>query len=117
MDTLMEELLTRLEEVNSRAVDSSDPALHEVVNTVQVLELIRERGLLIEQLKPELAARAPVSYIEWNRLVIIHHQGARILENLKQVRSQVALELGANSSGRVFLQRVTSLLSPMPNRS
>lgn len=117
MNTQIEELLIRLEEVNSRAVDGSDLALHQAVDTVQVLELIRERGALLEQLKPVLASQAPVSYIEWNRLVIIHHQGSRILENLQQVRNRVALEIGANSSGRVFLQRVTSLLAPVPDRA
>lgn len=117
MNTQMEELLTRLEELNARAVESSDPVLHQAVDTVQVLELIKARGQLIAQLQPVLASHAPVSYVEWNRLVVIHHQGSRILENLMQVRTRVAVELGANSSGRVFLQRVTSMLAPVPDRS
>lgn len=116
MNTQIEELLTRLEEVNSEAADRSDPALHQKVDTVQVLELVRERGKLLDQLKPVLAAHAPVSYMEWNRLVVIHHQGTRILENLHQVRMRVASELGANASGRVFLDRMNSLLAPVPDR-
>ncbi len=115
MESQIGQLLTRLEEVNSRAVEGSDPALQPSVDTVGVLELIRERGQLLEQLRPVLAAHAPVSYVEWNRLVVIHHGGARILENLKQVRSRVASELGANSSGRYFLERVRSVLSPAQN--
>lgn len=102
MSTQIEELLVRLEEVNAQAVDCSDP--------VQVLELVRKRGELIRQLKPVLAAAAPVSYTEWNRLVVIHHQGNRIFENLIQVRARVALEIGANASGRLFLERMTGLL-------
>jgi hypothetical protein len=113
MSTHIEELLTRLEEVNTRAVDSSDPALHQAVNTFQVLEIIEERGRLIEELQPVLAAHAPVSYVEWNRLVVVHHQGSLLLENLRQVRSRLALELGANNNSRLFLERVTGMLAPV----
>jgi hypothetical protein len=117
MNTEIDELLTRLEQLNCQAMDGSDPALQQSVDAVQVLELIRERGKLIEQLKPALAAHSPVSYVEWNRLVVIHRAGARILENLMTVRSRVASEIGSNASGRVFLERVTGLLAPVPERS
>jgi hypothetical protein len=117
MNTEIDELLTRLEQLNCRAMDSSDPALEPNVDAAQLFELIRERGKLIEQLKPSLAAHAPVSYVEWNRLVVIHRAGARILDNLNVVRSRVASEIGANSSGRAFLERVTGLLAPFPEQS
>lgn len=117
MSTQLEELLSRLEELSTQAVDSSDPALHPSVDTVGILEFIRERGSLIEQLRPVLAAHSPVSYVEWNRLIVIHHQGARILENVNHVRSRVAFELGSNASGRHFLERVNSMLPPASNEA
>jgi hypothetical protein len=111
MKMRIEEILTRLEEWSAQAVDISDPLLQDRVDTTQVCELIQRRGELIEQLQPVLAANAPVSYLEWNRIVVVHHQGSRIQENLGKVRIQLALELGANSNGRMFLERVTSLIA------
>jgi hypothetical protein len=102
MPTQIEELLARLEEVSVELVDRSDP--------MQVIELVRKRGELIRQLKPVLAVSSPVSYAEWNRLVVIHHQGHRIFENLTQMRARIALEIGANASGRLFLDRMTGFL-------
>ena len=87
------------------------------MNTVQVLELIQQRRKLIEQLQPLLIARSPVSYMEWNRLVVINHQGARIQENLSSTRNRVARELAGNASGRMFLDRVTSMIAPARNRA
>lgn len=110
-------LLTLLEEVNSRAAENSDPSLNTAVDVVAVLELIKERGRLIEQLQPLLALHAPVSYVEWNRLVVIHHQGALISENLGRVRNQVALELGTSYGGRLFLERMTGMLGHPQNQS
>jgi hypothetical protein len=116
MKTEIEDLLTRLEELSAEAVDRSDPAQENGVDTLQVRALLQERGRLIEELQPVLAANAPVSYLEWNRIVIIHHQGSRIQENLVQTRNQVALDLRVNSSGRVFLDRVSSMIAPALNQ-
>lgn len=117
MNTEIDELLTRVEELTTLAMDSSDPVLQQSVDMVQVLQLIRERGKLLDQIKPMLRSHAPVSYVEWNRLVVIHRAGARILENLSQARSRVTSEIAANSSGRLFFARVTGLLAQVPERS
>jgi hypothetical protein len=103
MNTEIEELLIRLEQVSTEAADSFNPLLSDA---------IEERRKLIEKLQPVLASHAPLSYSEWNRLVVIHHQGSRIQANLERIRSQMALELGGNARGRLFLERVTSLITP-----
>lgn len=113
----LEDLLTRLEEVSARADEVCDPELVETANIDQVVELIKARGELIGQLQRLLASHSPVSFMEWNRLVVIHRQGTRLQENSQRVRSQVVRALAANSSGRVFLERVTGMLTPAPNRS
>jgi hypothetical protein len=103
MNTELEDLLSRLEQVSAEAAESSNPLL---------AGAIEERGKLIEQIQPVLASHVPLSYSEWNRLVIVHHQGSRIQENLENIRNQVVLELGGNTRGRLFLERVTSMISP-----
>ena len=110
MSKELEQLLTRLEELSAQAVDCSDPSLHERVDTLQIQNLVRERGELIQQLPPVLAAQGPVSYVEWNRIVIIHHQGSRIHENIERARNRLVVELSVNCSGRVFLDRMTGML-------
>jgi hypothetical protein len=104
MDKQLEELFSRLEQVSTELAESSDPLL---------TDAIEERGELIEQLQRELVLQGPLSYSEWNRLVVIHHQGARIQENLLKIRNQVALELTGHSGGRMFLERVTSMIAPV----
>ena len=110
MNTELNHLLTRLEELSSEIADRSDPSLHENVDILEVRELIRERGKLIEQLQPMLAANTALSYEEWNRLVVLHHQGARIHENIERSRNRLVIDLSVNCSGRVFLDRITGLL-------
>ena len=112
MNPDIEALLTHLEEVSARAAESSHPLLNADMDTVQVLKLIQQRRKLIEQLQPLLAVHAPLSYIEWNRLMVIHHQGSRIQENLAITRNRLALELAGNAQGRMFLDRVKSMIAP-----
>lgn len=111
MKMQLEDLLTHLEQQSAQLVYISDLSLQEKVDTIQVRELLQCRRELIALLQPALAANAPVSYVEWNRMVVIHHQGLRIQENLAKVRSQLAFELGANANGRMFLQRVTNMIA------
>ena len=112
----MNEILTRLEEVSARAVDCSESTVHDTVDIVQVCELIQERGSLLNQLQPILACDGSLTYPEWNRLVMIHRQGARLQENLIKARHKTALELGGNARGRVFLERVTGLIASFANQ-
>jgi hypothetical protein len=116
MNVKIDDLLTRMEGVSARAIDSSDSTLHDTVNMVQVRELIRERGSLLNELAPVLASDESLTYSEWNRLVVIHHQGVRLQENLINARNKAAFELGGNARGRVFLERITSLIAPFPNQ-
>jgi hypothetical protein len=104
MNTQLEELFSRLEHVSTELAESSDPLL---------TGAIEERGELIQQLQRVLALQDPLSYSEWNRLVVIHHQGSRIQENLEKIRNRVALQLTENTGGRVFLERVTSMIAPV----
>lgn len=108
----MQDLLNRLEDVSAQAVERSDPGLQDEDNAVPVRDLIQQREKLIGQLQPLLDANTPVSYQEWNRIVAIHHQGARIQNNLRQIRDRLALEMSASCTGHAFLERITGMLVP-----
>ena len=107
MSASIHELLSRLEDVSAEAVNITDLALNPVVDTVTALNKIVERGELIQQLHTELAAAGPLSYTDFNRLVIIHYQGSRADENLKLTRSQLAGQLSSNTRERAFLDCLT----------
>ena len=107
MSASIHELLGRLEDVSAEAVNITDLALNPVVDAVAALDKITERGELVQQLNTELAVAGPLSYADFNRLVIIHYQGSRADENLKMTRSQLAGELSANTRERAFLDCLT----------
>lgn len=117
MNTPLDDLLGRLEEVSTEAAKITDPALSEAVDTIAALDKIKERGSLVQQLNTELKSAGPLSYTDFNRLVIIHYQGSRAEENLRLVRNQLAGQLSANTRERAYLDCVTGgLETPPPTR-
>jgi len=100
------ELLTRLEDVSARAVEITGTNT-EPFDCAAALPLIEERDALLTELNDVLQTSQTLSYIEWNRLVIIHFQGNRILENLLGFRSQAAVAWADNARAQAFIQRVS----------
>lgn len=110
MSAIVEHLLTRLEEISAEAVRATDPAASDSETAGDGGKIIRERGLLIEQLNQALAAATDrLGYSEWNRLVVIHHQGTRVRHNLEARRNEIAMALNVSARGRAFLDCVTGL--------
>jgi hypothetical protein len=104
-------LLSQLESVSAEAVSITDPAVNETPDSVAALEKISERGVLVQQLHTELAAAGPLSYADFNRLVVIHYQGSRVEENLKLTRNQLAGQLSSNTRERAYLDCITGGLN------
>ena len=114
MDVPIEELLTRLETVSADAVTAADPTAS-AADAERVSGLIAQRGRLIEAFQAAVSANAaPLSYTDWNRLVIVHHQGVRAFQNLQRKRSELASELAANSRERAFLECITGMVDRPP---
>jgi hypothetical protein len=111
------DLLTRLESVSMEAMKMTDPTANEVVDTIASDNKIQERGILVDQLNAELAAAGPLSYTDFNRLIIIHYQGSRTEENVQLARNQLAGELSLNTRGRAFLDCIAGgLEAPQTTR-
>ena len=105
--TNFEIVLGSLESVTAKAVQITDPSLNEVVDTIEALDLVEERGTLLRGLKEVLSQVPQLTYIEWNRLVIVQFQGTRIEANLNLVRSTLAAQLSGNAQDRALLARMT----------
>ncbi len=110
----IDELLSQLENVSAEAVRITDPALNETSESVAAFEKISERGVLLQQLHTELAVAGPLSHTEFNRLVVIHHQGSRAEENLRLTRNQLAGRLSAHTRERAYLDCITGGLNAPP---
>lgn len=107
MSARLDDLLSRLEDVSAEAVRLTDPALNDVADSAAAFEKVNERGGLVQQLNAELAAAHPLSYTDFNRLVVIHYQGSRVQENLRLTRNQIAGQLSANNRERAYFDCVT----------
>ena len=108
---LLDDLLSRLENVSAEAVRITDPALNETAGSVAASDKISERGVLVQQLNGELATAGLLSYTDFNRLVVIHHQGCRAEENLRLTRNHLAGQLSSNTRERAYLDCVTGGLN------
>jgi hypothetical protein len=111
---LLDDILSRLENVSTEAVRITDPALNETPDSVAAFEKISERGVLVQQLQAELGAAGPLSYPDFNRLVVIHHQGSRAEENLRLTRNQLAGRLSVHTRERAYLDCITGGLNVPP---
>jgi hypothetical protein len=114
MNNAVHQLLTRLEEVSAKAVDATDIVPRDGLDTAVASSLIEERGALIAELNDVLRAAEPVSYIEWNRLVVVQYQGNRIQANLLRFRSQAVLALAGNARAQAFIERLSGAISERP---
>jgi hypothetical protein len=110
MNSGIEDLLAQLETVSTELTEMTERSLAGADNLLEVLDLLSHRGSLVERVSSLLAQSAPVSYSEWNRLVIIHYQGQRIDTNLSTKRADILSQLTANAQGQTFLNRMTSLV-------
>jgi hypothetical protein len=108
MSAPLDDLLNQLEQISAEAVKITDPSLNEAVNSIAALETIRQRGDLVQQLNTELTVAEPLSYTDFNRLVIIHYQGSRVEQNLQLTRQQLVSRLASGTRERAYLDCLTS---------
>jgi hypothetical protein len=106
MSNVVDEVLTRLEEVSARAFQATGAASHEGLEPSVVIPLIEERGATIAELNNVLETVGPLSYSEWNRLAIVHFQGNRIQANLLSLRSQLVLAAADTARAQAFIERL-----------
>jgi hypothetical protein len=115
MNSDIENLLGQLETISAELTEMTEHSLSGADNLVEVLDLITGRGALVEKLSGDLAARSsPVSYSDWNRLVVIHHQGQRIGTNLSAKRNDILGQLAVNAQGQALLNRMNALVEEGP---
>ena len=110
----IDELFSQLENVSAEAVRITDPALNEMAGSIAAFEKISERGVLLQQLHAEIETAGPLSYTDFNRLVVIHYQGSRAEENLRLTRNQLAGRLSAHTRERAYLDCITGGLNVPP---
>lgn len=82
--TIVDELLTELEQLSARGLE-----LAEAGDTVAAVPVIEARGNVVDRLT---SLSEPLSYADWNRLVVIHYQGNRIAASLQAARKVIAAE-------------------------
>jgi hypothetical protein len=107
MNKTVDEMLTTLEEVSAKVVDATDITQRDTLDASLTIPLIEKRGALIAELNNVLRTSEPLSYSEWNRLVIVHYQGNRIQANLLGLRSQAVVALADNARAQAFIERLT----------
>jgi hypothetical protein len=111
MSASVEGLLSRLEDLTAEAVKATNPALPEAVDAIAALALIGQRGALISELKSALSSPAePLSYTDFNRLIVIHFQGRQTESHLIDYRNQLANLLSTNSRERTLFDRITGMV-------
>jgi hypothetical protein len=103
MQTL-DELFSELERISAEAVDQA--AAGDIEATVRS---INERGAAVLRLEAALKNAPPASYTEWNRLIVIHFQGKRILEHLAAARMRLGSDLIESERERALLDCVNAV--------
>lgn len=115
MPDCLGELLTSLEEVTAKALGLSEPALGLGADLPETLVLIRQRDALIRGLCEMLPGR-DLSYVEYNRTLILSYQGQRLQDQLSDVRTLLATSLAAAMHQRAYAERVSGTVigEPIP---
>lgn len=98
-------LLTELEELSAKALQETEAG-----NLTSAMHTIAQRGVAVGQLPTALAAAAPVTYVEWNRIAVIHFQGNRIQASLQAVRQRFAGERVQTAREQALLECVTGVV-------
>lgn len=97
-----DELLTELERLSAQALQLADSE-----DTENAAEIVGQRGETIQRLT---GITETFSYTDWNRLVIIHHQGNRIAASLQAARARIAHEFLDSVGGHALLECMSGVL-------
>jgi hypothetical protein len=108
MNENIDGLLTELEELSAKALEQVDQS--ELTTAVQLVE---QRGAAIGRLQTAIASSGPLSYVEWNRMTVIHCQGNRLQSALEGLRGRLAAELVLSAREHALLDCVTGVVGQM----
>jgi hypothetical protein len=97
-----DELLTELERLGAQAFE-----LAEAGDTVQAATVVALRAKAVERLQ---LLKGPLSYTDWNRLVVIHCQGNRIAASLQAARVRIASEFLDSMREHALLECMSGVL-------
>jgi hypothetical protein len=95
--------LTELEELSARALELADAG-----DTVAAAVVVNHRGEAVQRLQ---ALSEPLSYTDWNRLVVIHYQGNQIAASLATARKQIASEFLESAREHAFLECIGGVIN------
>jgi hypothetical protein len=98
-----ETLLRDLEEVTEQALSLTRAEACSDADFAHCHSLVEKRSTLIRRLEN---VEGPLSYTDYNRLVIIGFQGQRLQENLLRLRMQLAAAVAANRQQSAYAKRV-----------
>jgi hypothetical protein len=110
MEMEINELLGRLEELSSALTRTVDAAAGVESDGDTVAGLLVQRGQAIEELTRAIAARGPLTYIEFNRMAVIHYQGNQAAIGLKQIRDEMDAALASTTRKQAFANRIAGTL-------
>ena len=106
----LEDLLSQLERITTEAVGAAAGA--EKSDFDRAVRLIVQRGELVRQLHDVIAASGPLSYMEFNRMVVVHHQGAQIEAGMKKTRETLQHARAEAERQRAYANCLHRMVAP-----
>jgi hypothetical protein len=103
-------LLSQLEQISSDILSRLTPSADAFASPEGLTTLIEQRGALIHQLAKHVDG-ATATYVEWNRMVVIHHAGGQIEAGLRDARRQVTAQASVSGRDRAFLDCVNGVFT------
>jgi hypothetical protein len=103
-------LLSHLEQISSDILGRLTPPADAFASPEELTALIAERGELIHQLTKHVDG-VTASYVEWNRMVVIHHAGGQIEAGLRDARRQLTAQASVSGRDRAFLDCVNGVFT------
>jgi len=102
----VDHLLTELEQLSARALELADAG-----DTMEAATVVARRGEAVERLQK---LSEPLSYPDWNRLVVIHYQGNQLAASLTSARRRIAAEFLETAREDAFLGCIGGVVDTEP---
>lgn len=103
-----DQLLHDLETVGTSLIHLLSSLSEGIPSEAALLSLLSERGELIGVLTKHMEG-VTATYVEWNRMVVIQHQGLQIEVNLRAARQRLVTQASAQDRNRAYLDCVTGV--------
>lgn len=103
-------LLSQLEQLSSDILGRLTPSGDSFASPDGLATLIEQRGVLIDQLANHVHGTT-ATYVEWNRMVVIHHAGQLIEAGLREARKHLTAQASVSGRDRAFLDCVNGVFT------